>query len=87
MTHRTFPRFWTHYDALPAEIRELADKNFALLKLNPRYPSLQLKPVGPYWSARVGISYRAVAIRDGDTLHWFWIGHHSEYDKLLALAR
>ena len=80
-------RFWAHYHALPADIQRLADKNFELLKQNPRHPSLQLKPVGVYWSARVGQHYRAVALRDGDTLHWFWIGHHSEYDTLLALAR
>jgi antitoxin component HigA of HigAB toxin-antitoxin module len=29
--------------ALPAEIRELADKNYELLKENPRHPSLQLE--------------------------------------------
>jgi hypothetical protein len=36
------------------------------------------------FSARVGISYPAVAALDGDTLVWFWIGSHAEYDKLLA---
>ncbi len=40
---------------LPAEVRELADKNFELLKENPRHPSLQLKRIEELWSARVGM--------------------------------
>ena len=36
------------------------------------------------FSARVGISYRVTATLDGDTVVWFWIGSHAEYDKLLA---
>ena len=38
----------------------------------------------PIYSARVGISYRAVGVRDGDSLVWYWIGSHADYDKLLA---
>lgn len=37
-----------------------ADKNFALLKDNPRHPSLHFKKVGTLWSARVGEQYRAL---------------------------
>jgi hypothetical protein len=33
------------YRALPADIRALADKNFALLKSDPRHPSLHLKRI------------------------------------------
>jgi len=36
------------------------------------------------YSARVGISYRAIAALDSDTLIWFWIGSHADYDTLLA---
>lgn len=42
MKHRTLPRFWQHYQQLPKEIQELADKNFALLKSDPYHPSLHL---------------------------------------------
>jgi hypothetical protein len=31
----------------------------------------------------VGIGYRAVGVVDGDTVIWFWIGSHADYDKLL----
>jgi hypothetical protein len=53
------PRFWTTCEALPSSIRKLADANFALLKRDPRHPSLQFKKVGRYWSVRVGLRYRA----------------------------
>jgi hypothetical protein len=35
------------------------------------------------FSVRVGLHYRAVALRDQDTLIWFWIGTHADYDHLL----
>jgi len=50
--HRTTRRFWDCYWSLPAQIRELADKSFALLRENPRHPSLRFKKVGQVWSAR-----------------------------------
>ena len=56
------PPFWDSYSKLPKRVRELADKNYALLKDNPRHPSLQLKKVGRCWSGRVGSRYRALAI-------------------------
>jgi hypothetical protein len=48
--HHASPAFWKSYEALPAGIREIADKSFALLKSDPRHRSLQLKKVGDYWS-------------------------------------
>ena len=83
MRHRTTPEYWTLYDALPPKTQDLADKNFALLQRDPAHPSLNLKKVGRYWSARVGIVFRAVAVRRGDDFVWFWIGPHDEYDRLV----
>jgi hypothetical protein len=37
--------FWKCYEQLPAEIKELADKNYQLLKENPNHPSLHLKKI------------------------------------------
>jgi hypothetical protein len=56
------------------DVRELADKDFALLRTNPRHPSLRFKKVGVYWTARVGLHYRALAKERDDGLVWFWIG-------------
>ena len=79
MEHLTVPAFWESYQKLPVHIRALADKNFALLKQNPRHPSLQLKKAGGYWSVRVGSNYRALAKETDRGLLWGWIGTHDEY--------
>jgi hypothetical protein len=83
VTHHAPPVFWRLYDALPPEVRQLADKSFDLLKHDPRHPSLHFKKVGRFWSARVGAHYRALAVQDGDDLIWFWIGDHASYDRLV----
>jgi hypothetical protein len=69
---------------LPPEVRELADQAYARLKQDPRHPSLRLKKVNRFWSARVGAHYRALAIEATDGLVWFWIGTHADYDRLLG---
>jgi hypothetical protein len=81
--HRATPDFWYHYRHLPAEIQELADRCYEFLKQDPRYPSLHFKKVGLFWSVRVGIHYRALAIEEDGDMAWFWIGTHAEYDHLL----
>jgi hypothetical protein len=78
------PSFWTCYRSLPSSVREVADKNFELLKSNPSHPSLHFKKVAKYRAVRVGLQYRALAVEVGDDLLWFWIGSHSEYDKLVG---
>ena len=75
--------FWQAYDRLPAPVRALADNNFALLKADPHHPSLHLKKVGRYWSVRVGLRYRALAVEIDGGLLWFWIGSHADYDALV----
>jgi hypothetical protein len=69
---------------LPPDVRRLADAGYQLLKSDARHPSLQLKKVGRFWSVRVGLHYRALAVEEDDELVWFWIGHHAEYDRLIG---
>lgn len=82
MNHFADPDFWFHYRQLPDSIRVLADKNFALLKTDPRHSSLRFKKIGVLYSARIGLHYRALARERRDGFQWFWIGHHSTYDRL-----
>ena len=82
MKHFASPEFWFHHGQLPAAIRVLADKNFQLLKANPRHPSIRLKKVGHVWSARVGLHYRALGEDHPDGILWYWIGPHGTYDRL-----
>jgi hypothetical protein len=74
---------WKRFNALPKEVRQLARKNFELLKSDPCHPSLQFKRLGEHWSARVGLHYRALALEDGSDFVWVWIGSHAEYDRLI----
>lgn len=83
MIHHASPAFWKAYEALPAGVRKIADKNYQLLKVDPRHPSLHLKKAGWYWSVHVGLKYRALALDVDDGVLWFWIGTHAEYDRLV----
>ena len=84
MKHFASPKFWAAYEALPPPVRQLADGNYALLKRDPRHPSLQFKKVGRYWSVRVGLRFsRARRDVDGGYL-WFRIGSHADYDKMIG---
>lgn len=84
MNHYASPDFWSRYRALSTEVQSLADKSFSLLKTDSRHPSLHFKKVGRFWSARVGLHYRAVAVEVPDGLLWFWIGTHADYDKIVG---
>ncbi|MEG3845483.1 hypothetical protein QT971_00345 [Microcoleus sp. herbarium19] len=84
MKHRATPDFWYHYRQLPQNIQELADRCYELLKQNPQHPSLHFKKVRRFWSVRVGLQYRAIAVEEDKEMAWFWIGSHAEYDKLLG---
>jgi hypothetical protein len=77
-------RFWALYEALPSGVRTVADKNFELLKADPRHASLHFKRIGKIWSVRVGDRYRALGHDVPDGIQWFWIGSHAEYDKLIG---
>lgn len=78
--------FRKQLDALPTEAREQAERAYALWRLDPYHPGLQFKQVSrrqPIYSVRVGIGYRALGLREGDHVYWFWIGSHAHYDDFL----
>jgi hypothetical protein len=82
--HRAAPSFWRAYGDLGPDVRELADKSFKLLKMDSRHPSLHFKKTGRFWSVRVGLHHRAIAVEVADEMLWFWIGNHVEYDRLVS---
>jgi hypothetical protein len=83
LKHFASPQFWRLYRQLSPEVRALADKNFQLLKADPKHPSLHFKRIGRLWSVRVGAHYRALGLDKPEGAVWFWIGSHADYDKLL----
>jgi hypothetical protein len=86
MNSRTTRQFRQLFAALPRKVRKQARDAYRLFLRNPAHPGLHFKRVlddPPTYSARVSLNYRAVAVLDGDTVVWYWIGTHADYDKLL----
>ena len=86
MTSKTTNRFRKAYAQLPEHVQRRAREAYRLFRDNPSHPSLRFKQVHatlPIYSARVGLGYRARAVRDDDTVVWFWIGTHADYDRLI----
>ena len=87
MKSRTTAKFRKAFDSLPIAVQKKARQAYRQFQKDPAHPSLRFKQVHstlPIYSARISKSYRAVGQRDGNTVVWFWIGSHAEYDKLLA---
>ncbi len=87
MKSKTTERFRKAFSSLPAQVQQQARKSYQRFSVNPAQPSLRFKqvhPSKPIYSARVGLGYRAIGVIDGETIIWFWIGSHAEYDKLLS---
>jgi hypothetical protein len=84
VNHFASPQFWDCYHRLPPEARNLADKNYQLLKSDPKHPSLHFKKIGKLWSVRVGTRYRALGLDKPEGVVWFWIGSHADYDRLIS---
>jgi hypothetical protein len=87
MNSATTPGFWRLYRLLPVEERERAREAYRLWRANPAHNSLHFKCVNrkhAIYSVRVGLGYRALGMRDGHTVTWYWVGTHGEYDRLLG---
>jgi hypothetical protein len=80
------PAFLNCLGRLPKSVRRHAARAYRLWQKNPNHTSLHFKRVNesePIYSVRIGLDYRALGYWEGDTVTWFWIGTHGEYDALL----
>ncbi len=68
--HRKTARFRKCFENLPEPVQKISKKNFELLKINPTHPSLHFKKVGKFWSVRVGMNHRALAVAEGNDFTW-----------------
>lgn len=87
MKSRTTLAFRKVFAALPKSVQEQTREAYRQFKREPGHPSLRFKKVHPelpIYSARINRDYRAVGQLNGDTVIWFWVGSHSEYEKLLS---
>jgi len=87
---RTTNGFWKCHSEVPSEIKKQAKEAYKLFVIDPYHPGLHFKRVHsrrPIFSLRVTQDYRAVGILQNDEMIWFWMGSHSEYNKLLKQIR
>ena len=87
MKSHTTERFRKAFQRLPASVQQQARAAYRLFKQNPYHPGLRFKqvhPSRPIYSVRIGIDYRALGAQDAEDIIWFWIGSHSDYDKLIS---
>jgi len=83
---RTTDKFRALRDSLPKPIQDKARAAYELWSDNPDHPSLRFKKVHvklPIYSVRIDIDWRAVGILEGNTVVWFWIGSHADYEQFL----
>lgn len=86
MKNRRTKEFRKRFERLPRDVQEQAEAAYRLFKKNPYYPGLHFECIDrqeSIYSVRIGLHYRAAGIWKGDTIFWFFIGSHEDYNHLL----
>lgn len=84
MKSATLPSFWDCYRRLDQGLKTRVKKTYLLWAEDPFHPSLRFKCINnteDIWAVRVTLGYRALGVLDGDTVTWFWVGSHDEYER------
>jgi len=90
MISHTTQRFRKLFEKLPKNIQRQGKDAYKKFRVDPYHPGLHFKSVHstrPIYSVRIAKDYRAVGIQKNNEILWFWIGSHSEYEKLLKQIR
>jgi hypothetical protein len=75
---RTDAHFWECFNVL---------EKYRLWQRDSFHSSLHFKQLKKnVWSVRINQNYRSLGRRKGALIVWFWIGTHSDYDKLVKHA-
>ena len=70
----------------PEAIQAKARIAYRIWAENAAHPSLRFKKVHstlPIFSVRIDRDWRALGVLRSDTMIWFWIGSHEDYERLL----
>lgn len=84
MRSETVDRFWQLYHALPAPIRQAAREAYRQFAIDPSHPGLHFHKLEGHpdvWAVRIIRDYRAVGLKEGDTVTWFWVGSHQDFNR------
>lgn len=86
MRSRTTRQFRRLLSDLPLDAQRDAKRAYRLFRSNPAHPGLHFKKMegeDNIYSVRISLEYRALAVMKKDRIVWYWIGSHSEYDRLV----
>jgi len=78
--------FIKQFGKLPERIQIRSRQAYRQWKENPYDPKFQFKKVHstkPIYSVRVNIGWRALGYKQNNSILWFWIGSHENYNKLI----
>ncbi len=75
--------FRDSFSQLSERIKRLARDNYKLWRRNPFHSFKRVGKKYPTYSVRIGVGWRALSFKEGYTMVWFWIGSHSEYERLI----
>ena len=78
--------FLAGFARLPDDVKAQARKAYRLWKKDPAHPGLHFKKIharDSLYSVRISLGWRALGLLEGDTMTWFWIGSHADYDSML----
>lgn len=87
MNSATLPAFWDNYRGLDRNTRVQARKAYHLWSERPFHPSLRFKCINKeenIWSVRLSLGYRALGVLDENTITWFWVGNHDDYERFFG---
>jgi hypothetical protein len=87
VTSRLSREFRECFARLPKDVQESTREAYKRWKDNHRHPGLRFKPIqglDNIYSVRIGINWRALGVLKDDTIVWYWIGSHAEYDRIIG---
>lgn len=82
MNSRVTASFIEAFRRLPPEIQERTKRAYKEWRANPA--ARKFKRVGEDVSVRIDRNYRALGYIEDDTVYWYWVGRHDDYDRLLG---
>ncbi len=87
MESKTTEKYRSLLGAAPKSTQAKVRAAYRLWAADPHHPSLRFKKVHttrPIYSVRVDLDWRVLGLLQEGTMVWFWVGPHSEYEKLLS---
>jgi hypothetical protein len=85
---RSFRRLFAR---LPAHVQQQIRASYRLFRSNPYHPSLGFEriffgvpPSTQVYATRIGRRYRAMGRLEGNTIKWFYVGSHEEYNRFVS---